>query len=67
VILVAYYAVTCALMESLQCNSLRLSNRYVVTLHIYIIGVVQVRLYLYSRRGDVKSSICGVRLPIWCM
>jgi len=26
--------------------------------------VVQVRLYLFSRNGDGKSSICGVRFPI---
>src|SRR6218665_2783474 len=43
---------------------------YVITLiHSFLmlfetLRVVQVRLYLYSQNGYIKSSICGVRLMI---
>src|SRR6218665_3018969 len=44
-----------------QNSETHMNNRILST------TVVQVRLYLYSRNGDVKSSNCYVRLPIWCL
>ena len=46
------------------CEYMRVCIHVCMYVCMYISTVVSVQLYLYNRNGDVKSSICGVRLPI---